>query len=85
MKRFEMKIEVSRFKDGKLKVIVRHEENSYFWKSDLTECPRFQNIKRILEVLMMVDWWNKERHNEFELLWDSLFVKTTKKGILERT
>jgi len=63
-----MKIEVSRFKDGKLKVIVRHEENSYFWRSNLTECPKFENVKHILEVLMMVDWWNKEYYRKSRLL-----------------
>jgi hypothetical protein len=71
-----MKIEVSRFKDGELKVTYRHENNSYFWKSDLTECPKFENEKLKLEVLMMVDWWNKKHHTEFELLWNSLLERT---------
>jgi len=74
MKRFDMEIEVSRFKDGRLKIIVHHKENSYFWASSLTECPKFENEKLKLEVLMMADWWNKEHHREFELLWNSLFV-----------
>jgi aminoglycoside/choline kinase family phosphotransferase len=74
MKRFGMKIEVSRFKDGRLKVIVHHEEKSYFWKSSLTECPRFENEKMKLEALMMVDWWNKRHRREFELLWNSFSV-----------
>jgi len=69
-----MRIEVSRFIDGSLKVIVHHEEDSYFWKSSLTECPKFENEKLKLEVLTMVDMWNKEYHEEFELLWDSMLV-----------
>lgn len=70
-----MKIEVSRFKDRRLKVIVHHEKGSYFWKSNLTECPKFENVKDLLEALIMVDWWNKKHHEEFELLWDSLLKK----------
>jgi hypothetical protein len=73
-----MKIEVSRFKDGRLKVIIRHEEDSYFWKSSLTECPKFENEKLKLEVLMMVDWWNRKGHKEFELSWNSLFINGIK-------
>ena len=69
-----MRIEVGRFKDGRLKVTYRHEDNSYFWKSDLTECPRFEDEKLKLEVLFMVDWWNKKHHKEFELLWNSMFA-----------
>jgi len=78
-----MKIEVSRFKDNRIKVIVHHQEDSYFWVSCLTECPKFENEKLKLEVLMMVDWWNKEHHKEFGLLWNSLFMKTTEKGASE--
>lgn len=74
-----MKIEVGRFKDGRLKVVIRHEESSYFWTSSLTECPSFENEKLRLEVLMMVDSWNKKHHREFELLWDSLLIKSNRK------
>jgi hypothetical protein len=70
-----MKIEVSRFRDGRLKVIVHHQEDSYFWTSSLTECPKFQNEKLKLEVLIMVDWWNREHHKEFQLLWNSIYKK----------
>ena len=70
-----MKIEVSRFKDGKLMVIVRHEAKSYFWPTDLTECPRFEDEKLRAEVLHMVDWWNKEHHRTFEFGWKSLSVE----------
>lgn len=68
-----MKIEISRFKDGKLKVVVHHENNSYFWKSDLTECVKFENLKDELETLVMTDCWNKKYHKQFEELWN--FVK----------
>jgi len=71
-----MRIEVSRFRGGKLKVTYRHEDNSYFWKSDLTECPTFENEKLKVEVLMMVDSWNKKHHEEFELLWNSMLQRT---------
>ena len=75
-----MKIEVSRFgKDGRLKVIVRHEANSFFWPTDLTECPRFEDEKLRVEVLHMVDWWNKGHHEEFELTWKSMSEKKVKK------
>lgn len=71
MKRLSMKIEISRFKNSRLKLIVQHEETSYFWKSSLTECPRIEDEKLRTESLMMVEWWNKEHHEEFELLWNS--------------
>jgi len=40
-----MKIEVGRFKkDGRLKATTRHEEqDSNFWKSNLTECLRYDD------------------------------------------
>ena len=65
--------------DGSLKVIVHHEEDSYFWKSSLTECPKFDNEKLKLEVLAMVDLWNKEYHKEFEVLWGSMLVNIYRK------
>jgi len=68
-----MKMEISRFsKDGKLKARVRHEGSSYFWKSDLTECLRFDDEKLRIEVLVMVDWWNRKYHERFEELWQVL-------------
>ena len=63
-----MKIEVSRFMDGRLKVIVHHEESSYFWKSSLSECPRMEDEKLRVESLLALDWWNREHHEEFERL-----------------
>lgn len=68
-----MKMEISRFsKDGKLKARARHEDNSYFWKSDLTECLRFDDEKLRIEVLIMVDLWNRKYHEQFEELWQVL-------------
>jgi len=72
MKRLRMKIEVSRFKDGKFKVIVHHGNSSYFWVSDLTECVRFDNVKDVLEALIMVDYWNRNFHERFEFTWKNL-------------
>jgi hypothetical protein len=69
----KMKMEISRFwKDGKLKAKAQHEDNSYFWKSDLSECLKFEDEKLRVEVLVMVDWWNKKYHDEFEQLWNLL-------------
>jgi len=67
-----MRIEVGRFKDGRLKLIVHHEENSYFWKSSLSECPRMEDEKLRIESLLMFDWWNGQYHEEFENLWKYL-------------
>ena len=64
-----MTMEISRFKDGKLKVRFRHEDNSYFWKTDSTECLKFDIEKLRTEVLIMVDWWNRKYHERFEELW----------------
>ena len=53
-----MEMKVKSYPTGYLKAITQHEENSYFWKSDLTECPTFKDMKLELEVTLMVDWWN---------------------------
>ena len=68
-----MKIELERFRDGRLKIIVHHEDSSYFWIPSLTECPKLDNEKLKLEVLMMVDWWNNHYHKEFDLFWKTMF------------
>ena len=66
-----MYMKIDRFKkDGRLKATAQHEDNSYFWKSDLSECLVFKNEKLITEVLLMVDWWDREHHEEFERLWN---------------
>lgn len=73
MKRSNMKMEIGRFtKDGKLKARARHEDNTYFWKVDLTECLKFDDEKLKIEVLIMVDWWNRNYHCKFEQMWNSL-------------
>lgn len=65
-----MKIELGRFvRDGRLKATVIHEANSYFWKSDLTEVPKFDDEKLRIEVLVMVDWWNRRYHQRFDQAW----------------
>ena len=65
-----MKIEISRFKDGRLKVIVHYEEDSNFWKSDLTECLAFSKEKDKIETTLAIDLWNKKYHKKFEQLWE---------------
>ena len=67
-----MEMKLKRSPDGKLLAITQHEENSYFWKSDLTECLTYPDEKFRLEVLLMVDWWNKLFHTEFEIWWKLL-------------
>ena len=67
-----MWIEISRYSDGRLKVIVHHQGNSYFWKSNLTECLTFLDEKDKLEALLMVDWWNRKHHRDFEVYWNYL-------------
>ena len=65
-----MRIEISRFKDGRLKVIVHYEEDSNFWKSDLTECPAFPKLKDKIETTLALDLWNRKYHDRFEHLWE---------------
>ena len=60
-----MKIEVSRFKDGRLKVKVVFESNSNFWKESLTWVPTFEEIERIALSLHSVDGTNKQMQNYF--------------------
>jgi len=68
-----MYMKVDRFtKDDRLKATAQHEDNSYFWKSDLTECLVFENEKLRIEVLLMIDWWNRTHHEEFDRLWKYL-------------
>jgi len=67
-----MKVEISRFKDGKLMAVVQHEKNSYFRPQEATECLVFDDQKLRTEVLLMVDWWNRKYHNEFEEFWNYL-------------
>lgn len=72
MFRSTMRIEVGRYPNGKLKVIVHHEEDSFFWKSNLTKCLKFEIEKLRLEVLLAIDLWNRKHHRLFERLWNSM-------------
>ena len=67
-----MTIEISRFKDGRLKVIVNYEKELNFWKSDLTECPAFSKEKDKIETTLSIDLWNRKYHKKFEQLWEVL-------------
>ena len=54
-----MKIEVERFPNGNLKVIVRFEPPSNFWKRDLTWCPSFEEVKLLVQTLISIDTMNR--------------------------
>ena len=61
-----MKVEVERFYDGDLKVKVRFEPNSNFWKENLTWVPTLEEIDRIFNALLGIDVinrWKKYRRN----------------------
>ena len=64
---------MGRYPDGRLKVVkILEDEDSNFWKSDNSECLRYDHKKDELEILLMTDWWNNVYHKEFERLWNSL-------------
>jgi len=54
-----MKVEIERFYDGSLKVLVRFEPNSSFWKESLTWVPTVKEIELILNTLLGVDVVNR--------------------------
>lgn len=54
-----MQIEVERFPNGNLKVIVRFEPSSNFWKKDLTWCPSMAEIELLVHSLFAVDGINR--------------------------
>lgn len=54
-----MKVEIGRFYDGDLKVLVRFESNSNFWKETLTWVPTVKEIELILNTLLGIDVFNK--------------------------
>ena len=61
-----MKVEVERFYDGDLKVKVRFEPNSNFWKENLTWVPTLKEIELIVLAVLGVDGinnWKKYRRN----------------------
>ena len=59
-----MKVEVGRFYDGDLKVLVRFEPNSNFWKETLTWVPTVKEIELILNTLLGIDVFNKWKNTE---------------------
>lgn len=59
-------------RNGKLLAVAQHEDNKYFWESDLTEAIVFDDEKFKLEVTLMCDFWNEKYHEEFERLWEYL-------------
>ena len=61
-----MKVEVERFYDGDLKLLVRFEPSGNFWKENLTWVPTIKEIELILQILLGVDVinrWKKYRRN----------------------
>lgn len=68
-----MKIVVGRFKDGRLKVVkILEDKDSNFWKSNNSECLRYDHKKDEIEAVLMVDVWNNNYHEKFERIWNSL-------------
>ena len=53
-----MKVEVGRFKDGRLMVKVVFEPNSNFRKETLSWVPTFEEIDRIVKTLKGIDTIN---------------------------
>jgi len=54
-----MKVEVERFFDGDLKLLVRFEPSGNFWKENLTWVPTIKEIELILQTLLGVDVINR--------------------------
>ena len=54
-----MKVEVERFYDGDLKLLVRFEPSGNFWKENLTWVPTLEEIDRILNALLGIDVINR--------------------------
>ncbi len=67
-----MKIVIGRFKDGRLKAIVHYEEDTNFWKSELTECLAFPKEKDKIETTLAISHWNENHHDRFEQAWQFL-------------
>ncbi len=53
-----MKVEVERFKDGRLMVKVVFEPNSNFRKETLSWVPTFEEVDRIYSTLSVIDAFN---------------------------
>ena len=69
-----MKVEVGRFKDGKLKVKIVFEPNSNFWKDSLTRVSTFEEIDRIHKTLLGIDTINRLEKREIEEFLKDIFV-----------
>ena len=54
-----MKVEIGRFYDGDLKVLIRFEPSSNFWKETLTWVPTIKEIELILNTLLGIDVINR--------------------------
>jgi len=54
-----MKVEVEKFPNGNLKVVVRFEPNSNFWKTDLTWCPSLKEVELLVQTLVSIDTMNE--------------------------
>ena len=55
-----MKVEVGRFKDGRLMVKVVFEPNSNFRKETLSWVPTFEEVDRITKTLKSIDIINQK-------------------------
>ena len=44
---------------GNLKLIVRFEPTSNFWKNDLTWCPSLEEVKLLVQTLLSIDTMNR--------------------------
>ena len=65
-------MKIKRKPNGELLALVQHENSSNFWASDLTECPKFEEMRDKLEVTLMTAWWNIAHHDEFEIWWNCI-------------
>jgi len=57
-----MKVEVSRFVDGRLKVLTKHRKsdtNIRIEADEVSICPRFEELALEKDVLEAVDLWNR--------------------------
>ena len=76
-----MWIEVKRSKkNGRFIVVVHHESTTYFWEFNNTEAVVFHNEKDKMEITLAIDLWNRNYHEEFELLWNKIMNLDTLKS-----
>ena len=60
-----MKVEVRRFKDGRMMVTVVFEQTSNFWiDSEVSWVPTFEEVNLISDTLNAIDKANPERKHE---------------------